>query len=37
MSERTKFIMLLILLVLSIGLLLYVKTHIGQDFIRQFQ
>jgi len=36
MSEKKRFVLLLILLFLSIGLLVYVKVHIGNDFIKQF-
>jgi hypothetical protein len=35
MSEKQRSVILLVLLVLSLALLAYVKTHIGQGFIKQ--
>jgi hypothetical protein len=35
MSEKMRFYILFGLLVLSIALLAYAKTHIGPDFIKQ--
>jgi len=35
MSDRKLFVMLLIIFVLSVGLLIYAKAHIGQNFINQ--
>lgn len=35
MNERTRFIILLILLALSVALLLYLRSNIGQNFTNQ--
>lgn len=35
MSEKRKFVILLIILALSLVLLTYTKRHIGPDFIHQ--
>lgn len=35
MSERKKFIILLILLALSTALLIYARAHVGPDFVKQ--
>jgi hypothetical protein len=37
MSEKTRFIILCILLVLSVGLLVFVRTHIDNAFIDQLR
>lgn len=35
MSDKRRSLILFILLILSLALLIYVKAHIGQGFIRQ--
>ncbi len=35
MSEKKRFFVLLAILAISLGLMIYAKTHIGPDFIRQ--
>jgi len=35
MSDKQRSLILFVLLILSLGLLLYVKTRIGQGFIEQ--
>ena len=35
MSDKQRSLILFILLILSVALLIYVKTHIGQGFIDQ--
>lgn len=35
MSEKNRTIILLILLALSVALLVYARTHIGPDFVKQ--
>ncbi len=35
MSDKQRGLILFILLILSLALLVYVKTHIGQGFIKQ--
>lgn len=35
MSERTRFVILLILLALSVALLLYLRSNIGPNFTNQ--
>ena len=35
MSDKRRALILAIILALSVGLLIYVKTHIGQGFIQQ--
>lgn len=35
MSEKRRALILFVILLLSLGLLIYVKTHIGQGFIRE--
>ena len=35
MSEKRKFVILLVILALSLTLLVYVKMHIGPDFVHQ--
>ena len=37
MSEKKRFVVFAILLCLSIALLVYLKVHIGHDFVRQLQ
>ena len=35
MTEKKRFVILIILLILSVALLIYAKTHIGHDFVKQ--
>ena len=35
MSDKQRSVILFVLLILSLALLVYVKTHIGQGFIEQ--
>lgn len=35
MTDKRRFFVLLIIAILSIGLLLYAKTHIGANFVNQ--
>ncbi len=37
MSEKKRFWLLLILLILSAGLLIYTKTHVGHNFFEQLK
>jgi len=36
MNDKRLFVILLVILALSIALLIYAKTQVGQNFIRQF-
>ena len=36
MNDKKLFVILLVIFVLSLGLLIYAKTHVGQNFIKQF-
>ena len=36
MTDRKLFVILLVIFALSIALLVYAKTHVGQNFINQF-
>ena len=35
MKDKTRTIVLLVLLILSVALLVYARTHIGPDFVKQ--
>lgn len=37
MSEKKRFVLLLVLLALSLALLIYAKTHVGTSFINQLR
>ena len=37
MTEKRRFFVLLILLAVSLGLLIYTKTHIGHNFVDQLK
>lgn len=36
MTDRKLFVVLLVIFTISIALLVYVKSHMGQNFINQF-
>ncbi len=35
MSEKKRFVILIILLIISIGLVIYLNTSLGENFVRQ--
>jgi len=36
MSDKRVFVILLVIFILSVALLVYAKTHIGQNFLNSF-